>query len=880
MPSTDNAGLLIDPFSTPSTITRYDAGEVLAALEGALVNNQTGMGGPFSSFHNTRVGQARLLDEQEIRALYRSNWWIRRVIETPAFDMTRKGVELKLLGEADTDLVTKVKTQYNDTSPEDSPFESEYSIDEAKAEAVRLARQFGRAYIVVRCNKGEDPSKPLKRVRSFEGVTVLDCYQLQPALEELNYYNPTHYRVVTTRDSNNKDAGNAFQWGSRIHRSRVLPYDGNRIHPYDVQVNGTGGHDSVVQVMFEIFTRYYQSGESVAEALQSFSLFVANINNLSGLISTKGVDGLKKYLQELNTQRSVYRTVVQDGQSSSGDFVERSFTGVAENIKHFAEELTAASDLPHYKIWGSESNTNALSGGGAESRAYAEKVAGWQGVQLHPNDRRLFKMLLAVETGGSIPDFELVYPSIYQPTPQEEEEIRSKQADRYATLSREGIILPLQARLALATEQDIANVLDADEIKEELEQSKALAEKQLDLEEVELEQSVQAATTEPEAFPIAPEEEPPPRTVGGETVPDLDEVASLLDDAEIRIDRRRGGKKGKKRNCRKGISCGNSCIARNKTCRKKPTSGQQTKAAQIRDSVVPFERPGGSEEGAAATSSPLSREREKADELATERNALVRATSEDEVKAAEANVQRIIDESDQFVMVPDSAIESIIDDGRLKSSVERFDEDSKRRSAEKKPAEPDPIFGNLLDDFDDDFDVAQDYNTRRTDQENLMFSGANSLSPNERPIYGYVGERNDPNAITHARAGQYGNISLRLKPEVKTRSTAVLDDSFNGGLPSSLSNINAASLNSQTGIAGRSSRLFEAERARTDLTNAKNASSISDLLGRGTSYLEFQAHGQVNTSDIAEMTFYKGSRPSAKVEQWARDNGVEITIID
>lgn len=486
--STTNDGALIyaDPFSLPATTPRYDAGEVLAALEGALVNGQTGMGSGFSSFHHTRVGQSHLLDEQELRALYRNNWWIRRIIDTPAFDMTRKGVTVKLLDDGDPELVAKITAKYNDTNPTDSPFESEYSIDQAKAEAVRWGRQFGRAYIVVHCNKGEDPSKPLKRVRSFDGVTVLDCYQLTPAPDEFNYYNPTYYTISSTRDAGNKDKGNGFGWGQRIHRSRVLPYDGNRIHPYDVQINGTGGHDSVVQCVFEIFTRYYQCNESVAEAMQSFSLFVANINNLSGIIAGKdGLTKLTKYLKELNTQRSVYRTVVQDGQSSSGDFVERSFAGVAENIKHFADEVTAASDLPHYKVWGSESNTNALSGGGAESRAYAEKVAGWQYQQLHPNDRRLFKMLFAEL--GDIPRFDIEYPSIYQPTPQEEEEIKAKQAERYATLSREGIILPLQGRLALATNQDIENVLDAEEIQKELERLK-------DVEAKELDQSVDAAT--------------------------------------------------------------------------------------------------------------------------------------------------------------------------------------------------------------------------------------------------------------------------------------------------------------------------------------------------------------------------------------------------
>lgn len=38
---------------------------------------------------------------------------------------------------------------------------------------------------------------------------------------------------------------------------------------------------------------------------------------------------------------------------------------------------------------------------------------------------------------------------------------------------------------------------------------------------------------------------------------------------------------GKPRNCSKGISCGGSCIAKNKTCRKKSSEGQKAKAKEI-----------------------------------------------------------------------------------------------------------------------------------------------------------------------------------------------------------------------------------------------------------------------------------------------------------
>src|SRR6056297_2921109 len=82
----------------PETSSGYKADSILTALNGSMLTNaQTGMGSTSSDpFTQTRVGYPYLLGEQELRALYRGSWFIRRIIDTPAQDMTKGGVNVTI----------------------------------------------------------------------------------------------------------------------------------------------------------------------------------------------------------------------------------------------------------------------------------------------------------------------------------------------------------------------------------------------------------------------------------------------------------------------------------------------------------------------------------------------------------------------------------------------------------------------------------------------------------------------------------------------------------------------------------------------------------------------------------------------------------------
>ena len=434
-------------------------GAVTDLIEGGLLQNaQTGMGTSLSGGHHTRVGYGYLLSESELRSLYRSSWLLGRVVDTPPQDMAKAGIELSI-NDGDEEDVAKVNARYADLNNSDSPFEAAYSVDAAFEEAYRWARLFGTAYIIVQCNGGEDPSKPLKDVRSLDGLSVLDCYQLSPDLGEWNYVDPTYYRLSHSERMGGDRV--KYAYGTRIHRSRVLRFEGTKLHPWDIQYC-QGRSDSVVQRMFEVFQKHYEVKDSVYEGLNSFSLMKVAITNLSQLIGAGKLTEIKNHLKEIALQKSVHRVLLTDDQIEKTGFQERSFSGVSENVRMFIEELTAASGLPFYKLWGTVGQAALADSGGAETRAYAEYINGCQNSIFRPNHTRILKMLMAAELGRIPEDWSFEYKSIYSPTPQEEAALEQMKAATYEKYVVMGATNGQEIRKAIATGQPLANVIDLD----------------------------------------------------------------------------------------------------------------------------------------------------------------------------------------------------------------------------------------------------------------------------------------------------------------------------------------------------------------------------------------------------------------------------------
>lgn len=351
--------------------------------------------------------------------------------------------------------------------------------------------------------------------------------------------------------------------------------------------------------------------------------------------------------------------------------------------------------------------------------------------------------------------------------------------------------------------------------------------------------------------------------------------------------------------CKKGWSCGYSCVSKTKTC-KSPLPGQAktyadwlTNQIQAGASLSPDQQSDAQAMGltkAAPTPPAATPKKTRAKklpqpaapqptpspvklnqtELDSKRNDLVSRFGQKAVEDAEKNVKRIMDDAEVFVRVGSTNTLELILGDRFKTSAEL------NVTSHSIP--------NLKD---------KNYQDARNRVEAKTLGYDKNTDSADRPIYGYLGSK-DLNGQSHADVSQaYGSIAVKLKSEVKDRTSFTGSDSFKSGIASNVNDPNAASLVSLTRHGYDKDNLpnhypgYYSDKSADggQLRAAAKAKSIDDLAPAlaptGNAYVEAQIHGKVTPKDIAEIHFSPrgvGDRPNAAIAQFAKDNGVDLYV--
>jgi hypothetical protein len=219
------------------------------------------------------------------------------------------------------------------------------------------------------------------------------------------------------------------------------------------------------------------------------------------------------------------------------------------------------------------------------------------------------------------------------------------------------------------------------------------------------------------------------------------------------------------------------------------------------------------------------------------------------IKDLQAHAEAITKDSTVWVRVPDKIVGRILEDGRFKNQLET---------------------GTTGGSGDTEF---------RAEIEDKLF-GLNNPEPQNRPIYGYLTEHPDgllkyetgPKRVKDGVA-MYGTVSVKLKPDIRPRTTWTGRDSFGAEgetfrgtkamdnvpfIPSPLEAPSYKSLKPALELISKNSDPRRAKNTAKEL-NALNFKNASDAV----TYNEAQIHGGLSTSDIAEVVF-RGKVPNTK----------------
>ena len=338
--------------------------------DGVLINALTGMGMQQDRHQHTGIAAPSFLTEAELDALYLNSWLCRRVVDVVASEATRTGWDIGLGAE------TKKARKQSDALVAVS---DRLRLRKHIAYAVRMARLHGGAAVVMLTDEGgqaklEQPINK-KRLRSINGLHVLDCWRIWPAAGWSGVGVPEIYEFSTNRDTDLKGHGLGETEHIKVHRSRVLRVEGEEA-PWRYKSHFRWWGTSVLQPLWEVFKRYETGQTSAAALLHDFDQFIHKIPGLGGMITAGNQEAITRRLELNQMARSVYRGLVLDT-NEDASFISRSAAGISDILDRLVQEVTGASKLPHTKLWG-ESPSGLGASGRSEDRAFAQDISEYQ----------------------------------------------------------------------------------------------------------------------------------------------------------------------------------------------------------------------------------------------------------------------------------------------------------------------------------------------------------------------------------------------------------------------------------------------------------------------------------------------------------------------
>lgn len=271
-------------------------------------------------------------EDQALTRLYEENGLFAKIIDAPAEEAFRPG--FSILGNVPGEIV-------------------EAAVDllewlhweEKAAEAVKWARLFGGALVVMLINDGGGIEEPLRleKVRSVDGLMVYDRSIVRPSPVEVSdgsYPMPEYYQVFS-------------RYGTfTIHESRCLIFrNGELLERSPSWHLWPWGIPEAYRVLYALKGAEISHGSSV-RLLDKSVQPVYKIHELSKILET--LEGEAQVLRRLDTMdisRGIFKTValsMDDDFSYLGEVPE----GIGKVIDISDRMLSAATGIPETVLWG------------------------------------------------------------------------------------------------------------------------------------------------------------------------------------------------------------------------------------------------------------------------------------------------------------------------------------------------------------------------------------------------------------------------------------------------------------------------------------------------------------------------------------------------
>ena len=365
-----------------------------------------------------------------LTTMYRENWIAKKIIDTPAEDMTRAWYEIS--SATDQDKIDEL-----------AKLEAKHNVKQEITNAIRWARLYGGAAAVI-VIKGQEEmlDQPLDfdmlMPGCFRGLIIVDrtdglypSVELEEDMNDPEFGYPLYYTVNLNTGSNEI---------VKIHHSRLLLFRG-RILPVQEEINENYWGASELEHIYEELQKRNATSANIAQLVFQANVVALKMGDYGEIIGM-GTDAQKARIYEaIQTQNRIRNSFGMMLMSSEDQYEQHpySFSGMAEVYELFMLDMAGAAEIPATKLYGrAPQGMNAT--GESDMKNYYEMISGLQERILRPAIEKLLPVM-AMSIWGEVPDdMEVVFEPLETTTPAERATISQQQAGSIIQAFSAGLI--------------------------------------------------------------------------------------------------------------------------------------------------------------------------------------------------------------------------------------------------------------------------------------------------------------------------------------------------------------------------------------------------------------------------------------------------------
>lgn len=362
-----------------------------------------------------------LATPQQAEAAYRTSWLMRKIVDTPALDMTRAWRQWQ----ADGSDIEKVEAE-----------EKRLMVKAKVKRALILARLYGGSAIFI--GTGDtDPEKELKpesiRAGGLKYLHVFHRWQITTGQlvgdpDSPWFGQPEMYQITPT---NGKQIS--------IHPSRVIPFVGQPIPEGSMVQADLFWGDPLYQALQTALQNADLAQDGFAALIDEAKVDIVKIPGLMEKWSTdEYADRFLARLQAAQMGKSTWRMMAIDGEE---EWEQRQIDwgGMPDMIMAYLQIVAGAADMPITRLLG-QSPKGLQSTGDGEERDYHAMIEARQEELMGPAMDRLDPMLIASALGSVPSDIWYRWNPLMRLSPKDQAEVEFKRSQTVKQYADSGLI--------------------------------------------------------------------------------------------------------------------------------------------------------------------------------------------------------------------------------------------------------------------------------------------------------------------------------------------------------------------------------------------------------------------------------------------------------